>query len=264
LKRQNWIIVGLLVLGWIVFLGQPIAATAKLRMVFVRFCTPFVRLGDYVPVIRSRRELAQENARLHAENDRLRQLERALTETVAENQRLQQLLRLSGHVSPRTIGARVIGRDASNWWKTIQLDRGSDDGVRTNCPVLNADGLVGKVISVTRGESRVLLLLDPNCKVSGLLLLQKTREPGIVAGSVAAFGRDPRCLMTFVDRNAKIAAGQAVITSGLGSVFPKGILIGTVTGARLNQQTGMYQDVDVKPAVDFTRLEEVVVVLGQG
>ena len=220
-----------------------------------------MRLVDFVPVVRSRRELAKENDRLRTENDRLQQRERALAETVAENQRLQRLLHLAGHASLRTIGARVIGRDASNWWRTIQLDRGSDDGVRVNRPILNADGLVGKVISVTRDESRALLLLDPNCKVSALL--QKTREPGVVAGSEAAFGRDPRCRMTFVDRNAKIAAGQAVITSGLGSVFPKGILIGTVTGARLNPQTGMYQDVDVKPAVDFRRLEEVIVILGQ-
>ena len=248
-------------LCWIVFLGQPIAASARLRMVFVRLCTPFVRLGDFVPVIHSRRELAQENARLHAENDRLQQRERALQETLAEYQRRHALVAVKPHPPLQTLGARVIGRDASNWWKTIQLDRGSDDGVRTNCPVLNADGLVGKVISVSRGESRVLLLLDPNCKVSALL--QKTREPGVIAGLGMAFTREPRCCMTFVDRNAKIADGQAVITSGLGSVFPKGILIGTVTGSRLNPQTGMYQDVDVKPAVDFIRLEEVVVILGQ-
>ena len=133
--------VGLLVVGWIVFIGQPTAASAKLRMVFVRLCTPFVRLGDIIPIVRSRRELAQENIRLRAENDRLRQLERALAETVAENQRLQRLFHLASHASLRTLGARVIGRDASNWWKTIQLDRGSDDGVRVNCPVLNADGL---------------------------------------------------------------------------------------------------------------------------
>ena len=246
-------------MGWIVFIGQPTAASAKLRMVFVRLCTPFVRLGDIIPIVRSRRELAQENIRLRAENDRLRQLERALTETVAENQRLQRLFHLASHANLLTLSARVIGRDASNWWKTIQLDRGSDDGVRVNCPVLNADGLVGKVISVTRGESRVLLLLDPNCKVSALL--QKTREMGVIAGLEAGFSRAPRCRMTFVERNAKVAPGQAVITSGLGGVFPKGILIGTVTDAHLNAQTGMYQDVDVKPAVDFTRLEEVVVVL---
>ena len=246
-------------MGWIVFIGQPTAASAKLRMAFVRLCTPFVRLGDIIPIVHSRRELAQENIRLHAENDRLRQLERALAETVAENQRLQRLFHLASHASLRTLGARVIGRDASNWWKTIQLDRGSDDGVHVNCPVLNADGLVGKVISVTCGESRVLLLLDPNCKVSALL--QKMRETGVIAGLGAGFSRAPRCRMTFVERNAKVAPGQAVITSGLGGVFPKGILIGTVTDAHLNAQTGMYQDVDVKPAVDFTRLEEVVVVL---
>jgi rod shape-determining protein MreC len=259
LKRQNWIVVGLLVVGCIVFIGQPTAASAKLRMVFVRFCTPFVRLGDIIPIVRSRRELAQENIRLHAENNRLQQLERALEETLSEYKRRNALVALKPHPPLRTLGTRVIGRDASNWWKTIQLDLGSDDGVRVNCPVLNADGLVGKVISVTRGESRVLLLLDPNCKVSALL--QKTRETGVIAGLEAGFSRAPRCRMTFVERNAKVTAGQAVITSGLGGVFPKGILIGTVTDAHLNAQTGMYQDVDVKPAVDFTRLEEVVVVL---
>ncbi len=70
-------------------------------------------------------------------------------------------------------------------------------------------------------------------------------------------------MMTYVNRNAKVRAGEAVITSGLSSVFPKGILIGTVTRAQLNQQTGMYQDVDIKPAVDFRRLEEVIVIVNQ-
>ena len=90
-----------------------------------------------------------------------------------------------------TVTGRVIGRDASNWWKSIQIDRGSNDGLHTNMAVLNADGLVGKIVSVTKGEARVLLLTDPNCKVSALL--QNSREPGVAPGSMPRFRFSPRC-----------------------------------------------------------------------
>src|SRR5207249_3557742 len=193
--------------------------------------------------------LDRQNRDLRTENEILRQQVRALTETGNENVRLTHLLKLTEHTSFKTIGARVIGRDAGNWWKSIQIDRGSNDGLRENLAVLNADGLIGKVVAVTRGEARVLLISDPNCKVSALL--QDSRQSGVVAGNQ----------MTYVDRNAKIKPGENVITSGLGGIFPKGILIGTVIKAGLNQQTGMYQDIEIKPAVDFRRLEEVVVIL---
>jgi rod shape-determining protein MreC len=249
----------LLVVGWIVFLGQPTAFSTKLRMVFVQLCTPLVKLGDYFPFVHSRRLLAKQNEELRQDNDGLRQQVRALSETGRENLRLLQLLNLKEHTAYRNITARVIGRDASNWWKSIQIDRGINDGVRNDMPVLNADGLIGKTISVTRGEARVLLLVDPNCKVSAFL--QDSREPGVVSGVESAF--TPRCVMTYVNRNAKIKQGEVVVTSGLGGIFPKGILVGAVTRTQLNKQTGMYQDVDIKPAVDFHRLEEAIVILNQ-
>jgi rod shape-determining protein MreC len=249
LKRKNWVIIGLLVAGWISFLGQPTTISTKLRMIFVQLSTPFVKLGDYIPAVKSRRDLDKQNRELRTENEVLRQQVRALAEAGNENLRLTHLLKLTEHSSFRTIGARVIGRDAGNWWKSIQIDRGTNDGIRENLPVLNADGLVGKVVKVTRGEARVLLLIDPNCKVSAVL--QDSRQPGVVAGTQ----------MTYVDCAAKIKPGENVITSGLGGIFPKGILIGAVVKAELNPQTGMYQDVEIKPAVDFRRLEEVVVIL---
>ena len=227
-------------------------------MIFVRFCTPFVKLGDLIPVVQSRRQLAQKNEDLTAQNGILRQQANAIVETGLENQRLRNLLGMKERLPFKTVGARVIGRDASNWWKSIQIDRGSNDGLRDNLAVLNADGLIGKTISVTRGEARVLLITDPNCKASAVI--QETRDTGVVAGSDRAFARDPHCVMTYVSREAKIKAKQVVITSGLGGVFPKGILIGTVTGASLNQQTGMYQDIQIKPSVDFNKLEEVIVI----
>jgi len=253
--------IGLLVVGWIVFLGQPTAFSGKLRMVFVQLGTPFVKLGDYFPFVHSRRQLARQNEELRRENERLQRQAEALGEAGRENLRLHLLLGLKEHTGLRTLSARVIGRDASNWWKSIQIDRGSNDGIRKNMAVLNADGLIGKTIHVSRGESRVLLLVDPNCKVS--TLLQDSREPGVASGLEGAFTFSPRCVMTYVNRDAKIKPGEFVVTSGLGGVFPKGIPVGTVTHAQLNRQTGMYQDVEIKPAVDFQRLEEVMVVVGQ-
>ena len=246
-------------LGWIIFLGQPTTVSTKLRMIVVQLTTPFVKLGDDFPFVRARRQLDEENKRLRSDNELLRQQVRALSETGRENLRLHQLLTFKDHTNFKTLGARVIGRDTSNWWRSIQIDRGAQDGLHENLPVLNADGLIGKVVSVTAGEARVLLLTDPNCKASALL--QDSREHGVVGGTEVALTLEPRCLMTFVDRKAKIKAGEAVITSGLGGIFPKGILIGTAIFARLNPQTGMYQDIDVKPAVDFHNLEEVIVIL---
>jgi rod shape-determining protein MreC len=249
LKRKNWVIIGLLVVGWILFLGQPTALSGKLRMIFVQLSTPFVKLGDYIPAVKSRRDLDRQNRDLRTENEVLRQQVRALGEAGRENSRLTHLLNLTEHTGFKTISARVIDHEAGNWWKSIQIDRGANDGLRENLAVLNADGLIGKVIKVTRGEARVLLLVDSNCKVSALL--QDSREPGVVAGT----------RMTYVERTAKVKPGETVITSGLGGIFPKGILIGTVLSAQINPQTGMYQDIEIKPAVDFHRLEEVVVIL---
>ena len=249
MKRSNWIIVALLVTGWIVFIGQPTTVATKLRMIFEQLSTPFVKLGNYIPVVKSRRDLDRQNHDLRATNDLLRQQLRAFDATAFENARLNRLLAFKEHLPYRTLGARVIGRDASNWYKSLQIDRGFNDGLRSDLAVLIADGLIGKITSVTAGEARVLLLTDPNCKASALV--QSSREPGVVAGME----------MTYVDRRAKINPGEAIITSGLGGVFPKGIHIGTVIRSRLDSQTGMYQTLELKPAVDYRHLEEVVVIL---
>ncbi len=261
MKQKEWLIVGLLLVAWIVFLGQPTAVSAKLRHFLIRLTTPLVKLGDWIPTVKSRRQLQTSNDALRTENAHLRQMLHAVTETEAENLRLETLLGLKHHRGFVTVAGHVIGRDASNWWKSIQLDVGTADGIRDNQPVFNATGLIGKVEAAGRGECRVLLLVDPNCKVSALL--QSSRTPGVVAGSEAAFQRRPHCEMRYVDRSANIKIGEMVISSGLGGVFPKGIPIGVVGSAHLNQETGLYQDIEIQPVVDFNRLEEVLVIVRQ-
>jgi len=248
----------LLALAWALLLGQPTALGAGLRVFFLRLATPFQRIADLIPVVHSHNQLAADNKKLRADNNTLRAQLAELQHQRAENQQLRALLQIKQAAPWRTVGARVIGRDASNWWKSIQIDRGTDDGVRPDQPVLSASGLIGKTIHVTAGESRVLLLLDPTCKVGALL--ETTREPGIVSGANAALTREPRLQMSFLDRKSNVKVGDAVYTSGLGGVFPRGILIGTVTEADLDPQ-GLYQNVELKPAADFRRLEEVMVIL---
>ena len=252
-------IIGLFVLAWALLLGQPTAFGAGLRTFFVRLATPFERLGDLVPVIRFHRDLSDANDRVRAENVLLRQQITELEHQRAENAQLRALLQIKKAAPWRTVGARVIGRDASNWWQSIQIDRGSDDGLRPNQPVLSAGGLVGKTVAVTRGECRVLLLIDPACKTGAMI--RRTRELGIAGGAAAALRREPRLQMTFVDRQSSVEVGDAVDTSGLGGIFPRGILIGKVTDADLDSQSGMYQNIEIQPAADFRRLEEVMVIV---
>ena len=247
MKRENFVIIGLFVLAWALLLGQPTAFGARLRKLCVIIATPFERIADLIPAKHT-----------SADNNDLRRQIAELQHHRAENQQLRALLNIKQAAPWRTVGARVIGRDASNWWKSIQIDRGSDDGIRADQPVLSATGLIGKTISVTAGESRVLLLLDATCKVGALL--ETTREPGIASGASAALAREPRLQMSFVDRKSNVKIGDAVYTSGLGGIFPRGILIGTVTEADLDPQ-GMYQNVELKPAADFRRLEEVMVII---
>jgi len=247
------------VVAWVILLGQPTSFSAGLRGFFVRLVTPFERLADLIPVIHTNRTLEHHNAALREENARLSQQLRELQHAQAENEQFRALLEIKKAAPWRTVGARVIGRDASSWWQSLQIDRGSADGVRVNQPVVSATGLIGKTISVSEHQSRVLLLLDPNCKAGAVL--QSAREPGIVSGPQGALAREPRLQMTFVDRATSVKLGDNVYTSGLGGVFPKGILIGTVTGADLDPQSGMYQNVELKPAADFRRVDEVMVIV---
>lgn len=252
--------IGLLLAGWVIILNQPNVVSTRLRSVMVNVGSAFLKIGDFIPTVRGRRALASENDQLKAENRQLRIDLSRHAEVARENAELRRLVQMAGESPGRKlIAARVIGRDASNWWKTIQIDAGSQQGVRADAAVINAEGLVGRVSSVTGDESRVVLMVDPNCKVSALI--QESREPGVVVGADSAFAVNPGCRMTFVQHAARVSAGQRVITSGLGGVFPKGIPVGVVADARLNAQTGMYLDVDVKPSVDFHRLEHVMVVV---
>ncbi len=199
-----------------------------------------------------------------AENQRLREqitsLEARRSSSVdleRENRQLRDLLAMQGRTELETVTARTVALAPSSFEWTITIDVGADDGITRDMPVIDGDGLVGRVIQVTPGASRVLLSIDPNFSAAS-----RTARTGEI-GPIDGRGGDPM-VMRPLDPDADIEVGDELVTSSYqGGVFPAGIPIGTVaevveTGSRLTRE------VQVSPFVDFTRLDHVLVVLTGG
>ncbi len=205
--------------------------------------------SDYIDL----RKLRRENLRLQGEAANLQRRMAFLEEQVLETQRLQGLLAMRETWRAEFVAARVVGKDATNWFKTILIDRGSQAGLRRNLPVVAPDGLVGRVVEVTPSTAKVQLITDP-VSASGALM-QRTRVTGIVVGNLDA-GLRVRYLPLLAD----VVAGDEVVTSGMGGVFPKGIPVGRVTAVE-RKSGALFQEATLQPRVDFARLEEVLILM---
>ncbi|MHB8757081.1 MAG: rod shape-determining protein MreC [Bacillota bacterium] len=197
---------------------------------------------------------------IRADNDRLKQtvadyaqLRAQLEEYRAENERLKALLDFKTQAVYPTVAARVIARNPDSWFSLVILDKGRRAGLSEGMPVMTPSGLVGKVTRVTDTTATVLLLLDPESGAGGLV--QRTRDTGVVLGQAGTTGN---LQIKFFSREAKIEVGDDIVSSGLGGVFPAGLPIGRV--AKVDPaEFGLVQFADVKPAVDFMHLEDVLV-----
>jgi rod shape-determining protein MreC len=205
---------------------------------------------DYVDL----RTLREENKRLTVEMSTLKRRLDQLQEQALETQRLQRLLAMRDNSQADFLTARVVGKDATNWFKTILLDCGSMHGVRRDQPVLAPNGLVGRVVEVAPTSARVQLLTDSVSAVGGLI--RRTRVTGIISGILGAGAR-----IRYLPLMSDVAVGDEVVTSGMGGLFPKGILIGRI--ATVERKSGaLFQEATLTPAVDLSRLEEVLILKG--
>ncbi len=194
-----------------------------------------------------------QNKELKKEVKELRQAILSLKTFEEENKRLRELLAFKKKNEFETISAQVIGKSATNWRYTIIIDRGSKDGIKKNMPVIVADGLVGQVTEVSGYASQVKLIIDPKSGVGAQLL--ESRETGIVEGEVGG-----NLSLSFITREANINKGDAVVTSGLGGLYPKGIYIGLVE--EVDQKSySLYKEIIVSSPIDFSKLEEVMIII---
>lgn len=195
---------------------------------------------------------AKENVAFRAKLDELEGRASLVNELERENGRLRELLKFSTERQLAGVTASVIGGDASGWVKGITVNKGSLDGVAPGMPVLHPRGVVGQVVAVSTGSARVLLVSDHASGVD--VLTQESRARGVVEGA-----GERVCELKFIPKEFHIKEGEQVLTSGMDGVYPKGVLVGTVSqvGAATS---GLFKTVEVKPAVDLARIEEVLIV----
>lgn len=201
-------------------------------------------------------EVADENDRLRGENARLLAERQVLEAESQENRRLRSLLQLRERLRGEVIAAEVIGRDVSPFFRVlrVRLDHGARDRVQPGMPVLAGAGLAGEIQQVAGRYSDVLLTVDRRAAVD--VIIQRTGARGMLRGS----GEAERYLsrIQYLGREDEIRVGDLVHTSGLGQRFPPSILVGRVTRI-VRQDFGLFQEVEVTPAVDFSSLEEVLI-----
>jgi rod shape-determining protein MreC len=197
--------------------------------------------------------LEKENRALKKELHELRLQMNRYREADLANQRLRALLNFKKSIATPLLPAQLVAFDPSGWFQTILIDKGRSDGVVQDMAVVSAEGLVGRVIGVSSHHAKVLLILDGNSAVDAYI--QRSRARGVLVG----LGRE-LCLLKYVQRNEDVQVGDKVISSGMGGVFPRGLLVGTVQEV-VRGSSGLFQRVEVEPAVNFSRLEEVMVVI---
>jgi len=196
-----------------------------------------------------------ENRRLREEAQRLRVEALRVTETDAENQRLRRLLVLKESLPLETLAGEIIAREWGGWVRSLTVNRGRGDSVARLSAVIAPDGLVGRVVDVRATSSIVQVLTDPASTVGAHIV--RTRTPGIVEG-------EPRGTLRFkymARDGGGMQVGDLVVTSGLGGLFPGGIPIGRVRSID-DRGAALFSYAQLTPAVDFARIDEVLLLKG--
>ena len=268
-RYLTWIILILI----LVLLNLPSSVSVSVKQFFREIVSPFHELssglGERVgesfsvfvdPLGRTREEerQARDLADLRRRQWQLESLER-------DNGLLRSHLEYRRNSPFPLVAAEVIARgEASGWWEAVTVNKGEADGVTVGLAVLTPEGLVGRTASVTRHTSDVLLLTDRNCAVAAEMA--RSGEFGVLRGQGSGVGDDKGgmgypptlCRLDYLPNQAALRPGDRVVTSGLGGIFPRGLLVGVVQAAAVHR-SGLYQFAYVRPAADLARLRYVFV-----
>ena len=260
-KQKNYLALGAVVLVALVLLSLPTRTTARLKLAIGSWFLPLFGLAgaaqqspaDLASSVLPRRELLKQIDNLRTENQQLKSQAVQGAAVMRENDKLHALLNWQRTVPWKLKLANVVMRDPANWWFTVQIDLGSRDGLTENLPVITESGLVGRISSVSLTRSQIVLIGDPNCRVSAAVE-NAAHDMGVIIAI------DPldnsRVNLTYLASGANLKPGQNVVTSGLGGIFPKGIPIGQIVDAR-SVEYGLYTEARVKLNASLGSLEQV-------
>lgn len=256
---------GLVALLALVVLNLPSRTAARLKLAVGSFFLPLFGLATAAQqtaaraadAVMPRGELERLNESLRREKEQLRTQALQIAEIARENDRLRQLVGWQRRSPWKLKLAHVILRDPANWWRTVQIDLGTRDGVRENLAVLTPDGLVGRIQSAGLTRSQVVLVGDPDCKVAARVE-NDSRDAGIL-GTSGPFDTS-LVELKYLSPSANLKPGQRVITSGDGGIFTNGIPIGRIVDSRV-AEFGLRTEARVKLGANLAGLEEVWVML---
>src|SRR5437764_1288980 len=261
-------IIALVVLAAILayFLTFGAEGTRKLQAGFYKVVSPFLSSGSGIKKqltsgssgLQTLEELERDNSSLKVENRSLKAANQALRDVEHEVNRLRRALDYRERSVFRLVPAEVLTRDSSTWWRTVTINRGKNDQIEPDQPVVTDEGLVGKTATVGDNVTVVLLVSDENCKVAASV--EGTREQGIVSGERVTGSVTPVLDLNFLSKQANLQPGPKVYTSGVGGVFPSGLLVGVIQSFKVRELDGQAR---VTPAVDMSHLEDVFVVTGR-
>ena len=264
-KQKNYIALGFVALAAVLILSLPASAVSHFKLAIGGLFLPLFGLAgaaqqlpaDLADSVLPRRELLHEIDTLRRQNQQL-EVQQLQTDAIEKENEQLRMGQENLFKRPWKLKlANIVTRDPANWWRSVEIDLGSRDGLTANLPVLTADGLVGRVASVGYLRSQVVLIGDPNCRVSALI-----EDPAQDTGILSASGPldSSLAVLTYLPSDASIKSGQQVVTSGIGGIFPKGIPLGQIVDSR-PVELGLYTEARVKLSANLGSLEEVWVLM---
>ncbi len=221
----------------------------------------FRSIGDstanFFSCFKSNSQYREENAALQEKIAALEEETRECYKLRNENERLRSLLSLKeSHTEYEMVGARVVAKDAGNWYNAFKIDKGTNDGLKKNDIVLADKGLVGYIYEVGTTWSSVISVIDSKSAIG--CAIERTGDTAVVEGSIVHMNEGV-CKLSYLSREAQVTEGDFIETSGLGGIYPEGLLIGKIKSLSVDSQ-GLYYEAIVEPAVDFSRVAEVLVI----
>lgn len=240
----------------------------NIKSVAIMFIAPFQHLVNNISKttenfwnsIDELKKVKKELIQTREELEKLKEASIEIEELKKENERLRYVLENQRKIDYQTVYAEIIGRDPSNYYSAFIINKGKKHGLKIDMPVIayqgNQKGVVGKIIEVSHNFSKVLPITGVGSFIGAMLM--NSRHTGIIKG----MGKTADyLLLEYVNKEAPLDFGELVITSGQGGIFPKGLKIGKIVGFKKVKYGVFYKEINVKPIIDFSRLEDVYVIL---
>ena len=265
-NRRILVLILLLFISFILMGVSQSRITIRFKSVAYGVVYPFQFVGvrsmtlvkEFFSSIEKNKQLKQELAKVKKMLEQYERSQYEYEEIKRENKRLRNLIGIQSDMEYETVIAEIVAKSPQNYYKTLIVNRGKNSGIEKWMPVVAYQNetrcVVGKVIDVQQFSARIQPLIDQSSYIG--VMLMESRYSGILQGQSLV---SDNCLLQYVDRRAEISYGDLVITSGMGGVFPKGIIIGEIVSVS-KKQYGVFQEAIVKPVVDYGRLEEVYII----